>query len=61
MNATCLLCHRGSDLVPLLSLEYQGGTFQICPQHLPVLIHDPGQLIGLLAGAESFRPSEHHD
>ena len=61
MNRTCLLCDRASDIVPLLTLEYQGGEFRICPQHLPVLIHDPGQLVGLVAGAETFRPSEHKD
>lgn len=61
MNATCLICERGSDAVPLLSLDYRGDTIRICPQHLPVLIHDPGQLIGLLPGAEELRPSAHHD
>lgn len=58
---TCLVCELGSDRVPLISMEYRGGTFCICPQHLPVIIHDPGQLIGRLAGAEEFKPSAHHD
>jgi hypothetical protein len=25
------------------------------------LIHDPGQLVGRLAGAEHLRPADHHD
>lgn len=57
----CLVCERGSQEVPLLGLEYRGGKYWICAQHLPVLIHDPAQLVGKIPGAEAFRPSEHHD
>jgi hypothetical protein len=59
--AVCLVCETGPDRVPLISMEYRGGTIRICPQHLPIIIHDPGQLVGLLAGAEDLRPSAHHD
>lgn len=58
---TCLLCDRDSDATPLLTLDYRGSTFRICPQHLPVLIHDPAQLVGRLPGAESLEPADHHD
>lgn len=57
----CMACGRGPDVTPVLALEYRGATVWICPQHLPVLIHDPAQLIGKLAGAEHLRPAEHHD
>ncbi len=57
----CVACHRGTDDVPLFSLDYRGTTFWICPQHFPVLIHRPSDLIGLLPGAENFRPSEIED
>lgn len=57
----CLLCERDSDVTPLLTLEYRGSTIRICPQHLPVLIHDPARLVGILAGAEELRPSDVHD
>lgn len=57
----CLACERGSDATPLIRLEYRGEHLWICPQHLPVLIHDPGQLVGRLAGAEYLRPAEHRD
>ena len=60
-GSVCLACQRASDEVPLLGLEYRGGKYWICPQHLPVLIHDPAQLVDKIPGAESFRPSEHHD
>ena len=58
---TCILCQRDSDATPLLTFEYRGSTFRICPQHLPVLIHDPSQLADVLPGAASMRPSEIHD
>jgi hypothetical protein len=51
----CVVCSRTSDAVPLIVLEYQGSAVRICPQHLPALIHDPGQLARVLPGAESFK------
>jgi hypothetical protein len=60
-SKACLFCGSGSDHVPLIAMEYRGRTLHICPQHLPVLIHDPSQLIGLVEGAETFQPSAHHD
>jgi len=57
----CVACGRGPEETPLLALEYRGAAFWICPQHLPVLIHDPAQLTGRLPGAERLRPAEHHD
>jgi hypothetical protein len=45
----------------LIPLEYRGAQTWICPQHLPVLIHHPDQLVGKLAGAENLRPADHHD
>jgi hypothetical protein len=59
--AHCLACNRTSRETPLLRLEYLDGTYWICPQHLPILIHDPAQLIGTLPGAERLSPAEHHD
>jgi hypothetical protein len=60
-DSVCLVCQTGSDVAPLISMEYRGGTIRICPQHLPILIHNPGELIGLVAGAENFRASAHED
>jgi len=57
----CLFCHRTADAVPLLTLEYRGADLRICAQHLPILIHDPGQLVGVLEGAENLEPSQHED
>lgn len=58
---TCLACGTDSRTVPLIRLEYLDSAYFICPQHLPLLIHDPGQLAGRIPGAEGFQASEHHD
>lgn len=58
---SCLACHRGTNETPLITLEYQGSRIWICPQHLPILIHDPAQLVGVLPGAENLSPAEGHD
>ena len=58
---SCVACGRGSDQTPLIRVEFRDRPFHICPQHLPVLIHDPAQLIGRLPGAETLSPAEHRD
>ena len=57
----CLACDRDSQDTPLVALEYRGARIWICPQHLPLLIHDPGKLIGRLPGAENLSPADHKD
>lgn len=54
----CAYCGRASDEVPLLALRYHDDAAWICSQHLPILIHDPRQLAGKLAGAERLAPAE---
>ncbi len=60
-TSTCLACDRDSNATPLLALEYRGKRLWICPQHVPILIHDPTRLAGRLPGAESLSPAEGHD
>jgi hypothetical protein len=57
----CIACNRDSNATPLIALEYQGARMWICPQHMPILIHDPAQLVGKLPGAENLKPSDHHE
>lgn len=58
-NHTCLVCQQTSEEIPLLALEYQDQRYWICPQHFPILIHQPAKLIGKLPGAEKLQPYEH--
>ena len=60
-EAVCLVCKRDSDEIPLISFRYKGSGLFICPQHLPILIHDPTMLAEVLPGADSFEPADHND
>jgi hypothetical protein len=55
----CLVCEQSSQEVPLITIEYQDKAYWICPQHFPILIHKPDQLIGKLPGAEKLTGHEH--
>ena len=57
----CVVCKQTSDVVPVITLTYRDSTLGICPQHLPILIHDPAKLIGILPGAENLREADHLD
>jgi hypothetical protein len=57
----CLACGRSQAEIPLITMLYQDRTFHICPQHLPVLIHNPQMLVGKLPGAEGMAPAEHEE
>ncbi len=57
--ARCLSCERTVKEVPLLTLTHRDGIAYICPQCLPVLIHQPQQLLDRLPGAEALQPHEH--
>jgi hypothetical protein len=51
----CLYCQRGEEQVPLVELAFKGRNYYICPQHIPVLIHNPDQLQGMLPDAENMQ------
>ena len=55
----CLVCQETSQEIPLLKLEYREQEYYICPQHFPILIHQPQKLVGLLPGAEKLQGHEH--
>lgn len=55
-HKVCMFCNRDENEVPLLQVDFKGKHYHICPQHIPVLIHDPGKLEGKLPGAEGLEP-----
>jgi hypothetical protein len=62
-NSYCIYCTRSSNEVPLIPFQYRGGSYWICPQHLPILIHKPAQLASKLPGLETLDGTEgleHH-
>lgn len=57
----CIACNRTQEEVPLITIAFRAKTYNICPQHLPILIHNPQRLTGLLPGAEGLEAADHHD
>ncbi|HAL16760.1 MAG TPA: hypothetical protein DCP32_08410 [Anaerolineaceae bacterium] len=55
----CLFCQRTSDQVPLVHLVSASQDYYICPQHLPLLIHEPHKLAGKLPGVENLEGHQH--
>ena len=58
-TARCVNCERTVEEVPLLSLMHRHGAAYICPKCLPILIHEPQQLLSKLPGTEALQPHEH--
>lgn len=58
-KAACLVCERTSEEVPLLTVDYRGEKYSICPTHFPILIHQPEKLKGKLPGIENLQPGQH--
>jgi len=52
MIPKCIFCQRGDEVIPLISMQYQGNQVWICPQHIPVLIHKPQRLSDKLPGMD---------
>lgn len=55
----CVLCGVDSSELPLVTLTFQERNYYICPEHLPVLIHEPAKLIGKLPGVEKLKGHAH--
>lgn len=53
-NVTCLVCKKNEDEIPLLIMTYKGEELRICPQHIPLLIHEPHKLVGMIDDADKF-------
>jgi hypothetical protein len=51
----CLVCKKSSIDTPVTKFYYQKSEFYICPQHIPILIHNPQDLVGFLDGAEQLK------
>ena len=50
----CVFCKRDDNQVPLVQLSYMKKSYWICPQHIPILIHEPSKLADALPGAENM-------
>ena len=51
----CIVCKKSSMETPVTKFYHKDTEFFICPQHLPILIHNPQELVGLLDGADTLK------
>jgi hypothetical protein len=56
---SCVLCKQDSHQVPLVSIQYRDQQLWICSQHMPVLIHEPHKLAGVLPGTDKLEGVDH--
>ena len=56
MVPTCLNCGKTDEEKPLVMLRYKSMEIHICPQCLPILIHEPEKLDSTL---EKYGPPDH--
>lgn len=50
----CIVCKKTHEEIPVVKFEYKDTHFYICPQHIPMLIHDPVKLVGVLPDADKM-------
>ena len=59
-NATCLNCGASENDRPLLTLKFQGKDVYLCPQCMPILIHQSQKLVEKLPGMKPWGgPADH--
>jgi len=50
----CIVCQRSQEEMPVTEFYHKEASFYICAQHIPILIHDPQKLVGLLPDADKM-------
>ncbi len=56
--ATCLNCNRSDDQVPLMAWRFQGRPLTVCPDCLPLLIHQREKIMVKWPWAVSEKPEK---
>jgi hypothetical protein len=49
------MCQKSDKQIPLLQMSYNSQSYWICPEHMPLLIHQPDKLVGIIPGAENMQ------
>jgi len=52
---TCIVCKKSAMETPVTKFYHKNSSFFICSQHIPVLIHNPQELAGLIDDADSLQ------
>ncbi len=51
----CIICKSSAHETPVTKFYHKDTHFYICSQHIPILIHNPQELVGLLDGADKLQ------
>ena len=51
-TAKCIVCQKTENEVPILKFKFKGEKYNICSQHIPVLIHKAEDLETILPGIQ---------
>jgi hypothetical protein len=57
-QSQCIFCKETSESIPQVMLRYNDTDYWMCPTHLPLLIHEPTKLVGIVPGAEALVVAE---
>jgi hypothetical protein len=58
----CTICSRSELEIPVVQARYAGESLWVCSRCLPILIHKPEQLAGILINADQIPAGKHdHD
>jgi hypothetical protein len=60
LTPRCLYCNADETALPLIAVRFRQEGYWICPQHLPILIHQPSKLAGILPGIEQAAVDSEH-
>ncbi len=55
MERSCVMCQKSDKQIPLLQMSYNSQSYWICPEHMPLLIHQPDKLVGIIPEAENMQ------
>ncbi len=57
-DGRCLNCGRTEAQTPLVTWRYQGHKLQICPQCMPVFIHETEKVLAKWRGSSAPNPPD---
>jgi hypothetical protein len=55
----CKVCSSSELEIPVVQARYAGESFWVCSRCLPVLIHKPERLAGILQDADKIPAADH--
>ena len=55
----CIVCGSDTNEMPLLKFEFKQQEIYVCSEHIPIIIHQPQKLQGLIPDLPPDRGADH--